>query len=63
MGYSETYLIIGFLFTVVFEFIFETLDNEELKYSGFGERIIFFFLWPLIVLLVIRKTLKKNNNF
>ena len=42
MNYLETYCIIGFLFTMFFEFLFETFNDGEFKYSSYGERIIFF---------------------
>ena len=63
MSLLETYCIIGFLFTMFFEYLFETNQDSEMKFTGLTERILFFVLWPLILLIVVRKTLKKNNIF
>jgi len=63
MSYLETYFITGFLFTMLFEFIFETFNDGEFKYSNFGKRMIFFFLWPLILLIMIKELIKKENIF
>ena len=63
MGLLETYCIAGFLFTMLFEYIFETLNDGELKYSGYGERILFFIFWPLILFIMIKELLKKQNIF
>lgn len=63
MSLLETYCITGFLFTMLFEYLFEINEDSEMKFTGLTERIMFFVLWPLILLIVIRKTLKKNNIF
>ena len=63
MSLLETYCIKGFLFTMLFEYLFEINEDSEMKFTGLTERIMFFVLWPLILLIVIRKTLKKNNIF
>jgi hypothetical protein len=63
MSYLETYFITGFLFTMLFEFIFETILDGELKFSSFGERLIFFFFWPLIFLIVMKEMLKNIDVF
>jgi hypothetical protein len=63
MNYLETYCIIGFLFTMLFEYIFETFNDGEFKYSGFGERLIFFFFWPLILFIMIKELIKNENIF
>ena len=63
MNLLETYCITGFLFTMLFEYLFEINEDSEMKFTGLTERIMFFVLWPLILLIVIRKTLKKNNIF
>lgn len=63
MSYLETYCITGFLFTMIFEYIFETFNDGEFKYSSFGERLIFFFFWPLILFIMIKELIKKENIF
>jgi hypothetical protein len=63
MSLLETYCVTGFLFTMFFEYLFETNQDSEMKFTGLTERIMFFVLWPLILLIVVRKTLKKNNIF
>ena len=63
MNLLETYCITGLLFTMLFEYLFEINEDSEMKFTGLTERIMFFVLWPLILLIVIRKTLKKNNIF
>ena len=63
MGLLETYCITGFLFTMLFEYIFETFNDGEFKYSGYGERILFFILWPLILFIMIKELIKKENIF
>jgi hypothetical protein len=61
MSLLETYCVAGFFFTMFFEYLFETNQDSEMKFTGLTERVMFFVLWPLILLIVIRKTLKKNN--
>ena len=63
MNYLETYFIIGYLFTMLFEFIFETFNEGQFKYSSFGERIIFFLFWPIILFVVIKELVKNENLF
>ena len=63
MNYLATYCIIGFLFTMLFEYIFETFNEEQLKYSSFGERIIFFLFWPIILFMAIKELIKNENQF
>jgi hypothetical protein len=63
MNYLEIYFIIGFLFTMIFEFIFETFNEGKFKYSSFGERIIFFLFWPIILFVVIKELVKNENIF
>ena len=59
MSLLETYCVTGFLFTMFFEYLFETNQDSKIKFTGLTERIMFFVLWPLILLIVVRKTLKK----
>lgn len=63
MNYLETYCIIGFLFTMLFEFLFETFNDGEFKYSSYGERIIFFLFWPIILFVAIKELVKNENQF
>jgi hypothetical protein len=63
MSYLETYCITGFLFTMLFEYIFENFNDGEFKYSSYGERLIFFFFWPLIFLIVMKEMLKNIDVF
>jgi hypothetical protein len=51
MNYILGYLFIGLFFTMFFEFIFQVLDKEghDLKFDGYGERLLFLLFWPLIV--------------
>ena len=63
MNYLETYCIIGFLFTMLFEYIFETFNEGQFKYSSFGERIIFFLFWPLILFVIIKEIIKNEKIF
>jgi len=63
MSLLETYCVTGFLFTMFFEYLFETNQDSEMKFTGLPERIMFFVLWPLILLIVVRKIIKKNNIF
>ena len=63
MNYLATYCIIGFLLTMLFEYIFETFNEEQLKYSSFGERIIFFLFWPIILFIAIKEVIKNENLF
>lgn len=63
MNYSETYCIIGFLFTMFFEFLFETIHDGEMKFSGLTERVVFFAFWPLILFIIIKEMIKNFDNF
>ena len=63
MNYIETYCVIGFLFTMLFEYFFETFNEGVYKYSSFGERIIFFLFWPIILFVVIKEIIKTENLF
>jgi hypothetical protein len=46
-----------------FEFLFETFNDGEFKYSSYGERIIFFLFWPIILFIVIKELVKNENQF
>lgn len=62
MNYLEKYCIIGFC-TMLFEYIFETFNEGEYKYSSFGERVIFFLFWPIILFVAIKELVKNENLF
>ena len=63
MNYLETYFIVGFLFTMLFEYLFETFNEGEFKYSSYGERLIFFLFCPIILFVVIKELVKNENLF
>ena len=63
MNYLETYCITGFLITMFFEYLFETIHDGELKFTGLTERVVFFALWPLILCIVIKEMLKNFDIF
>jgi hypothetical protein len=48
---------------MLFEFIFETFNDGEYKYSSFGERLIFFLFWPIILFVAIKELVKNENLF
>jgi hypothetical protein len=45
-----------------FEYLFETTDDEDLKYSSYGERILFLLLWPFIVYAFLKGYFKEDDN-
>ena len=48
---------------MLFEYIFETLNEGQFKYSSLGERMIFFLFWPIILFVVIKELVKNENLF
>jgi hypothetical protein len=63
MSLLETYCVTGFLFTMFFEYLFETNQDSEMKFSGLTERLVFFAFWPLILFIVIKESLKNIDIF
>jgi hypothetical protein len=63
MSLLETYCVTGFLFTMFFEYLFETNQDSEMKFTGLTERVVFFTLWPLILFIVIKESLKNIDIF
>ena len=63
MSLLETYCVTGFLFTMFFEYLFETNQDSEMKFTGLTEMVVFFTLWPLILFIVIKESLKNIDIF
>ncbi|WP_353083302.1 hypothetical protein [Flavobacterium sp.] len=62
MCYIESYFISGLIVVMFFEYLFESNDDEELKYSSYGERFLFFLLWPFIVYAFLKGYFKQDDN-
>ena len=62
MNYLLGYLFIGLFVTMFFEFIFQVLDKEghDLKFDGYGERLLFLLFWPLIVYFFMEQLIQNE---
>lgn len=62
MNYILGYLFIGLFVTMFFEFIFQVLDREghDLKFDGYGERLLYLLFWPLIVYFFMEQLIQNE---
>ncbi len=62
MCYLESYFISGLIVVMFFEYLFETFNDEEMKFSSYGERFLYFLLWPFIVYAFLKGYFNKEDN-
>lgn len=62
MCFLEFYFILGLIVVMFFEYLFETHGDVEMKYSGYGERLIFLLLWPIIVSFFLMSLIKGADH-
>ena len=62
MNYILGYLFIGLFVTMFFEFIFQVLDREghDLRFDGYGERLLYLLFWPLIVYFFMEQLIQNE---
>lgn len=62
MYYLESYFISGLIVIMFLEYLFETFDDQEIKFSSYGERFLYFLLWPFILYCFFKGYFKKDEN-
>lgn len=63
MNYVLVYLIIGLLITMLFEYVFEVIDKEdvETKFDSYLERLLVIVFWVVIILQIIHDRRKRDK--
>jgi len=59
----QAYFVTGLIVVMCFEYLFENYCDGEFKFSGYGERFIFFLFWPLIIYVTIKELNKRDDLF
>jgi hypothetical protein len=63
MCYIEAYFVTGLIIVMCLEYIFETFNDGEFKFSSYGERLTFFLFWPIIIYVIIKEINKRDDLF
>lgn len=62
MCYIETYFISGLIVVMFIEYLFETFDDEKMKFTGYGERFLYLLLWPIILCGFLKGYFNGDDN-
>jgi len=62
MCYIESYFISGLIVVMFLEYLFETFDEEDMKFSGYGERFLYMLFWPFILYSFLKGYFKNDEN-
>lgn len=62
MRYLESYFILGLIIVVFLDYLFETFDDKEMKFSSYGERFLYMLFWPFILYSFLKGYVKKDKN-